>query len=232
MKPSSSVSTNNTVTHNSFRPASDLPQKWPINTQPRLRSTAAHSHSIQPCHPAFHATFSVSYGRWEHYIYLSTLSASCSPPTSCLHGCGTIGTGRKAVVSFICVRAFDWKRDRVKVKEELMPLIFPAVTWGRTQEKKKKKQGRGWCIMQKVLWSLWATTTLCKPPPPSCSSSSISISDNVQCMCVPFFPSSQTTRFSEKQLGKMSENARKNLNSWQHDCMPLQKEGGRNALKK
>lgn len=41
MEPSSSVSANNKVTHSSFRPVLDLPQKWPINTQPRLRSAAA-----------------------------------------------------------------------------------------------------------------------------------------------------------------------------------------------
>lgn len=108
---------------------------------------------------------------------------------------------RTEVASFICVQAFDWKMDRVKVKEELVPLIFPAVTWGRTEEE-KKKQGRGWCIMQKVLWSLWATTTLRKPPPPCCSSPPISISDNVQCMCVPFFPARRRLISVKKTLGK------------------------------
>lgn len=83
--------------------------------------------------------------------------------------------------------------------------------------------------MQKVLWSLWATTTLRKPPPPCCSSPPISVSDNVQCMCVPFFPARRrlisVKKTLEKKKEKTSENTRGNLNPWQHDCMPLQKEG-------
>lgn len=139
--------------------------------KPHSLFTAARSPSIQPCHPTFKATFSVSVGALHFFecpecllcLHLTALStglhnafmdvwylASVKADRSCvLHLCSSIQPETDLV---------NWKL--VEVNGELMPLISPAVTWGR---KGGKKQGRDWCIMQKVLSSLWATTTLCTP---------------------------------------------------------------------
>ena len=47
---------------------------------------------------------------------------------------------RTEVASFICVQAFDWKMDRVKVKEELVPLIFSNLGQDGRGKKKNKEE--------------------------------------------------------------------------------------------
>lgn len=65
------------------------------------------------------------------------------------------GQSQTEVVSFFCVPSLNWKRIQSRLKKRLWYLLQRLVQEGR----RKHKKG-GWCIMQKVLWSLWATTAL------------------------------------------------------------------------
>lgn len=172
--------------HNSFRvstgPVTEATYKYQ-RTQPHLFFTAAHSYSATSAPLSSH--FLHFMWQWERRISVSTLSASHLRQTAFstdLH-CSFMGVRQLALVrkdrSYVlrlCC-SIQLETDPIEVKEELMPLISPAVTWGRKEDKKKKTRKRLMYNAESALKPLGNNNSLYTP---HCSLSSISIFVSMQ----------------------------------------------------
>lgn len=129
--------------HGSFR-LSSWRTSWYWRTWADFTVIAAHAHSFQLRHLAFWATSSMSHDCGNTVflwvlrmpaVFLQSFTMPSwaydprhqSKPSEVLHLCSCIQLETDLV-----------KRKRVEVKAVLMPLISPALTWGR----KKARQGR------------------------------------------------------------------------------------------